>query len=86
MDIHHLNRLHTKIIHILDLCIKCDEYCTAAKNRLIRFDKANWDEPIRLSYSREEIVNHINKYVAIQKRLLSYYFSLSEKSQKIINN
>lgn len=70
-------KLHQRCVDILELIRKCNNEINDYRRLLSAWDNSDAWSSIRLSWSRGELVFHIDRFRAIKKRLSMWYADIS---------
>lgn len=75
-------KLHERCIDVLEMIRRCNNEINDYKRMLNAWDKAEIWDGIRASWSRDEIVYHMERFRAINRRLSMWYADISIRLQE----
>ena len=73
MQVNKKIELHTKCLAVLCIIGRINDKITADEITLGNWDRARWDDVVKLTWRREEIESRIETGYATRERLVNYY-------------
>lgn len=75
-------KLHERCIDVLEMIRRCNNEINDYKRMLNAWDRADIWAGIRASWSRDEIVYHMERFRSIKRRLSMWYADISIRLQE----